>query len=71
MAATGTARAVRLKLGVLVGQVADVAVEPVVIGAIAVVVDAIVVIVAGAVVPAVATALAAGPDSGYGLPVTG
>ena len=71
MAATGTARAVRLKLGVLVGQVADVAVEPVVIGAIAVVVDAIVVIVAGAVVPAVVIVLAAGPDFECDSPVTG
>ena len=71
MAATGTARAVRLKLGVLVGQVADVAVEPVVIGAIAVVVDAIVGIVAGAVVPAVVTVLAAGPGFECDSPATG
>ena len=71
MAATGTARAVRLKLDVSAGRVADVAVEPVVIGAIAVVVDAIVVMVAGAVVPAVVTVLAAGPDFECDLPVTG
>src|SRR5690606_23178829 len=70
-AATGTARAVHSEAVVSADQAADVAVEPVVTGAIAVVAYAIVVIVAGAVVPAVATALAAGPDSGYGLPVTG